>query len=75
MAALRWSWSRSEIRTSVMVREETRLNRRWESHNENCHDGDTCYLTLLETVMMRHVQFHIVPRFQTEIVPLTMPVK
>jgi hypothetical protein len=46
-AALRFSRSRSEVRSAVMVQDELRLDRRFSAHNAVCCDGETCFKVVI----------------------------
>jgi hypothetical protein len=70
---LRWSTSRSVLRTAACERDESRVQRRYDSHSENCLEGDGCYLRLLERMVNRHIQVRAIPR--DEITLISLPVK
>lgn len=72
MSALHWSNSRSTVRTSACEREEQRVQRRFDVHNDGCTAGDDCYLSRLENVIRRRIHFGIADKDRDEITLLSM---
>lgn len=57
------------MRMTACVRDEQRVQRQFDIHNSNCTDGENCYLTVLENVLVRRIHFAIQPSEEQEIVP------
>jgi hypothetical protein len=55
---LHWSDSRSVVRGSLAQREENRVQRGFDRHNEACNCGaGGCLLVVLENVLARRIAF------------------
>jgi hypothetical protein len=72
MGALRWSQSRSVVRTAACEREEKEIAKLFEQHNERCREGAGCSVDILEDVLTRRIEMAI---SRPSIVWLSMPEK